>query len=78
MCVFDRRSYHKEHLFLVVVWQEEESCGRLVGYLVVKGLAMELEEGGVGLDGVATPRVREGGGEREMREPQWERGGTWE
>ena len=33
--------------------KEEDTCDCVVGYLVVEGLAMELEEGGVRLDCVA-------------------------
>ena len=50
--------YHKEHLSLVIVREEEESGNVVVGNLVVKGFAVKLEEGGVGLDSVSTPAER--------------------
>ena len=48
-------THHKVHLLLVIVGEEEDSGDCVIGYLVVKGLAMELEEGGVWFDCVATP-----------------------
>lgn len=36
--------YHKEHLPLVLVWQQEESQDGGVGNLVVKGLTMKVKE----------------------------------
>lgn len=45
--------------------KEEDTCDCVIGYLVVEGLAMELEEGGVWLDRVAPPGMgwREEGGQ---------------
>ena len=41
---------HKEHLALVLVGQQEEPQHRGVGDLVVEGLAVEVQEGGVDAD----------------------------
>lgn len=40
-------AYHKEHLALVLMGQQKETQHRGVGYLVVKGLAMQVQKGGV-------------------------------
>lgn len=39
-------AYHKEHLALVLMGQQKETQHRGVGYLVVKGLAMQVQKGG--------------------------------
>lgn len=40
-------AHHKEHLALVLMGQQEETQHRGVGYLVVKGLAMQVQKGGI-------------------------------
>lgn len=40
-------THHKEHLPLVLVWQQEETQYSGVGDLIVKSLTMQVQEGGV-------------------------------
>lgn len=49
--------YHKEHLSLIVVRQQEEPRDGVVRDLIIKSFPVKLEEGGVCLDRVATPMV---------------------
>lgn len=49
----EESTYHKEHLPLVLVWQQEESQDGSVGNLVVKGLTMEVKESRVDSDVVS-------------------------
>ena len=46
-------AHHEEHLALVLVGQQEEPQHRGVGDLVVEGLAVQVQEGGVDADVVA-------------------------
>ena len=52
-----RTPYHKEHLPLIVVRQQEEPRDGVVRDLVIKSFPVKLEEGGVCFDRVATPVV---------------------
>lgn len=40
-------AYHKEHLALVFVGQQKETQHRGIGDLIVKGLAVKVQKGGV-------------------------------
>lgn len=48
--------HHKKHLPLVLVWEQEEAQHGRVGDLVVEGLAVEMQEGGVDADVVSPTR----------------------
>lgn len=51
--VLQKSNYHKEHLSLILVWQQEESENGGVGDLVVKGLTVKVKESWVDTDVVS-------------------------
>lgn len=56
--VLEKLNYHKEHLSLILVWQQEESENGGVGDLVVKGLTMKVKESWVDTDVVSKGKKR--------------------
>lgn len=51
--VLQKSNYHKEHLSLILVWQQEESENGGVGDLVVKRLTVKVKESWVDTDVVS-------------------------
>lgn len=64
--VLQKSNYHKEHLSLILVWQQEESENGGVGDLVVKGLTVKVKESWVDTDVVS-----KGGKKKKKKIESW-------
>lgn len=57
--IFEKATYNKEHLSLVLVWQQEKTEDSSVRNLVVKGFTVEVEESGIDTNVISEGRKRE-------------------